>query len=275
MNWRKWSYYGLLAAFVFVFLFSAGRLAAYFWDAQQSQEQLQEVKKLYRATPQNNPPIKTVFKPETQESEQKIAPPLPATVSVPESHPDKAVIQERFNPLLKVNDDVIGWVRIEDTVIDYPVVQSDDNEYYLLRDLHKKENVNGSIFMDYRNRIEQPAAHWILYGHNMKNKTMFMALLNYESRWYFDNHSIIQFDTLYDDKKWQVFSAYFTDTNDDYLRTDFHDDGDFLTFIQDLQGKSLHRTDTELSANDTILTLSTCSNSNDDARFVVHAKLIE
>jgi sortase B len=274
LNW-KWCYYGLLAAFVVVFLLSAGRLAAYFRDTQQSQEQWQEVKKLYKAPSKNNPQIKTVTKHATQNSDQKIAPTQPETVSVPERHPDLSAIQERFNPLLEVNDDVIGWVRIDDTAIDYPVVQSDDNEYYLGRDLHKKDNVNGSIFMDYRNRIEQPAAHWILYGHNMKNKTMFMSLLNYESRWYFDNHSIIVFDTLYDDKKWQVFSAYFTDTNDDYLRTDFPDDGDFLSFIQDLQGKSLHRTDTELSANDSILTLSTCSNSNDDARFVVHAKLID
>ena len=128
--------------------------------------------------------------------------------------------------------------------------------------------------MDYRNQIAKPEKHWILYGHNMKNKSMFMSLLNYESKWYFEHHSYIEFDTLYDKQTWQVFSAYLTDESDDYIQTSFHTDSEYNGFLMDIRQRSLHTTNVTLSENDTILTLSTCSYVNEQARFVVHAKRI-
>lgn len=184
-------------------------------------------------------------------------------------------IQERFKSLFEINDDIVGWIRIEQTVINYPVVQANDNEYYLTKDFYKEENVNGSIMMDYRNQIENQEKHWILYGHNMKNKSMFMSLLNYESKWYFNQHPIIEFDTLYSNYKWQIFSVYYSNKEDNYIKTNFQTDEDYKNFLIKVSNKSLHATDIQVDETDSILTLSTCAYIEDGGRFVVHAKLIK
>jgi sortase B len=280
MEWRKGVYYGTLAATVAVFVFAVVKLTGYYADAHRSGRQMAEARELIHAEASATSDVARRAKPLSVQSAVAIA----TQVSDKQDQssqalpllPSPPLVQERFKPLLSVNPDVIGWVRIEDTIIDYPVLQSKDNEYYLTRDLDRKPNVNGSIFMDYRNDASSlQGKHAILYGHNMKNKSMFMALLNYESRWYFDNHSTIEFDTLYGDQKWQVFSAYFTTTAEDYIRTDFDSKEQYYDFLIDLQSRSLHKTDVTLSKTDTILTLSTCSNSSDDRRFVVHARLID
>ncbi|BBI34151.1 class B sortase [Cohnella abietis] len=274
MNWRKWAYCGILTTAIAVFMFSAVKLTLYFLDARQSNEQIKEARELYHPVPNNDRNIIPQVTPLNEIGSVTQTAATPHIVPLVDKKPAQLLIQDHFKPLLEINKDIIGWVKIDDSNIDYPVVQSDDNSYYLTRDLHGKNNVNGSIFMDYRNAIDKEDKHLILYGHNMKNKSMFMALLNYESRWYFDHHSIIQFDTLYGNQKWQVFSAYYTDAKDDYLKTDFKTDEQFKDFAVSLQSKSLHKTDVILHENDPILTLSTCSNSHDDARFVVHARLI-
>jgi len=274
----KGTYYGMIIVAAAVFLFSILRLASYTIDARQSNKQLKEARELYQADSaagefeqiqiQKSFPIESPYPYARQE-----VPSIQHNVTL--NDPQNILqVQDRFKPLLEVNSDVIGWIKIEDTVIDYPVVQGEDNEYYLTRDLKQQNNVNGSIFMDYRNQVDSEEQHWIVYGHNMKNKTMFMALLNYESKWYFDHHSFIEFDTLYANKKWKVFSAYFTNTKDDYIRTDFASDQEYREFLAVLQNKSLHKTELSLTEADQILTLSTCSNTNDEARFVVHAKLL-
>ncbi|RED66375.1 class B sortase [Cohnella lupini] len=266
---RGWAYYGITAACAAIFLFSAFKIAFYYADARASSKQMNEARTYYHE--------KTMVQQKRKEAVIPVATPESIAIAVASEIPVpvKLRIQDRFKPLLEMNEDVIGWIHIDDTVIDYPVLQGDDNEYYLNKDLDRKDNVNGSIFMDYRNRIDAQEKHLILYGHNMKNKSMFMALLNYESRWFFQNHSIIAFDTLYDSRKLQVFSAYFTDASDDYIRTDFKTDSDYKDFLVSLREKSLHKTDISVDENDTILTLSTCSNTNDEARFVVHAKLMD
>jgi sortase B len=269
MHLRKWAYYGILTAAAVVFLFSTVKLTAYFMEAHQSSKEMKVARNLFY-----NETSSTLQgpKPPIQENVSNV---LPKDTSIVTTvYQTTKSIQDQFKPLLKINSDVIGWVKIDDTLIDYPVVQAADNEYYLSKDLNQKNNVNGSIFLDYRNHIDKDEKHWILYGHNMKNKSMFMALLNYESKWYFDHHSIIDFDTLYGNKKWRVFSAYFTNTSEDYLRTDFKTNAEYKDFIKSLQEKSLHSTKITLYDSDTVLTLSTCSNTHDGARFVVHAKLI-
>jgi sortase B len=281
---KKWVYYGMLIAAITVFLLSGLRLVGYFADGHQSIKQMKEARALYydKSTSNlqvpklqddessaNTLPIKT----KTQDNLSPIYSPAPFSDST-SLNQTSLQIQDRFKPLFKINADVIGWIHIDDTLIDYPVLQTNNNEYYLSKDLYRKDNVNGSIFMDDQNRINAKEKHWILYGHNMKDKSMFMALLNYESKWFFDHHPIIDFDTLYENKKWRVFSAYYTDITDNYLRTDFKNKEEYTAFITAFQNKSLHPTNVTLNENNTILTLSTCSNTNDEARFVVHAQLI-
>lgn len=258
ISYAKWTRWGLLGAAAGVFLFSSYKVYAYMSDNYESKKTYADAKELYYS--RNAEPQPSV---------------RPAAVSAVAERPEFPFeINAKFKPLLEMNDDVVGWLRIADTPVDYPVVKTDDNEYYLTHDVKKEENITGSIFMDYRNHIKGYNRNTILYSHSMKNGTMFGAVLRYESRWNFENKPIIEFDTLYGDEEWEIFSAYKTDTSFDYIRTEFDSDEDFQAYLDSVKAKSLHRSDVEVTAQDRILTLSTCYHGLKDGRFVIHAKLI-
>jgi sortase B len=208
-----------------------------------------------------------------QSSEPSLKPLLENPIKASPEIPIKPQIQEKFNALIAKNEDVIGWLKLDNTVIDYPVTQSNDNAFYLEHDVNKQKNAAGSIFMDYRNNLELSNRNLILYGHDMLDKSMFAAILSYESKYYWDAHPIIHFDTKFNNQDWEVFSAYTTDVDFDYIQTDFKSNKEYNQFLQLLQKKSLHPSTLKLAEDDTILTLSTCSYAFNNARFVVHARL--
>lgn len=206
---------------------------------------------------------------------------MPNTTSFPSPTPTPYMVPAdarqsrlKLDKLIMINPDTVGWLTLSGTEIDYPVLQSTDNEYYLRRNFLREQNVNGSIFMDYRNRHNQMDRHTILYGHNMKNRSMFADILYYESKSYFAEHPIIQFDSVGYGGRWQIFSAYFTDANVDYIRTSFDDDQDFAAFVQHITERSIYPTKVTVNARDSILTLSTCTVDAKDGRFTIHAKWI-
>ncbi len=169
------------------------------------------------------------------------------------------------------NDDIIATINIENTNIAYPVVQYSDNDYYLTRDLNKENNVNGSVFMDYSNSIYPFDDNTVIYGHNMKNGEMFHNIRFYQDKKFYEEHSIIQLNTLYENTEWLVFSTYITKTDFDYIKTKFKDSYEFEEFINLLQEKASYDTGVLVTESDKILTLSTCTNRTDDERYVVHA----
>lgn len=181
----------------------------------------------------------------------------------------------RFEPLLEINSDVVGWVKIEDTKLDYPVMQAKDNNYYLRRNIHKEYALAGSIFMDYRNQRNGSDKNIIIYGHHMKDGSMFKALMDYKEEGFYQEHPLIKYDTIEESTKWQIFSMYITDTEFDYIRTDFDSHEKYEDFLKEIQNRSLYDTGVQVSKEDKILTLSTCTYEFDDARFTVHAKLIQ
>jgi sortase B len=186
--------------------------------------------------------------------------------------------QQLQQSLLKVNPDVVGWITIENSKINYPVVQAKDNEYYLKNNFENQYSKHGSIFVDYRN--ENLLDFWnaekniVIYGHNLRDGTMFNDLELYKEENYFNSNQMISFDIFPHQYKWQAFSAYVTDTDFDYIQTDFKNDTEYSNFIKSISEKSWYKTDTIPDSNDIILTLSTCSYEFEDARFVVHYKLI-
>lgn len=179
------------------------------------------------------------------------------------------------NELQEMNADTVGWIKIPDTNIDYPIVQAKDNEYYLTRDFHKKRNSGGSIFMDYRNDGKMGNTNNIIYGHNMKDKSMFQNVMNYKDKDFFDNNRIIYTYTPDGVQRWEVFLLFVTDIRFDYLVADFDTDREFRTYINAVWRKAWQKADVELTSQDKLLTLSTCSYEYDDARTVLMARLIE
>lgn len=184
-------------------------------------------------------------------------------------------ISDKFNDLLNINEDTVGWLSIEHTSINYPVVKHDDNDFYLDKNFEKKKSSSGCIFMDFRNDILPLDRNIILYGHHMKDKSMFTDINLYKDKDFFFNNDKIVFNNLYKENIWQVFSVYVTNLDFDYLVPKFESDVQFDNYIKVVKEKSKYKKDIEVSSDDHILTLSTCSYEFKGARTVVHAKLIK
>jgi len=178
-----------------------------------------------------------------------------------------------INKLKTFNLDTIGFIKVMGTNINYPFVQSTDNDYYLNRSYDKTYNNAGWIFLDYRNN-EFNDKNTIIYGHGRINGTMFGSLKDtLKSSWQNnkDNY-IIKISTEKENSIWQIFSVYKIATTSDYLQTSFSDN-EFESFINLIKGRSSYNFETNVTNEDKVLTLSTCYNDND--KMVVHAKLIK
>lgn len=188
---------------------------------------------------------------------------------------EKEIKNDYIVSLLPINPDVIGWLKVNNTNVDYPVVQASDNEYYLKHNLYKETDKNGWIFMDYRNSHNFLDANTIIYGHNMYySGVMFGTLVNaYKKTWYTNpENQIISYDTIYESNKYQIFSIYKVQKTKDYLKTYFGSDEEFNNYVDLVKGRSIHDFGIEVNPGDKILTLSTCT--GDNQRLVIHAKLI-
>ena len=169
------------------------------------------------------------------------------------------------------NNDIVAYLKIEDSNIGFPVVQTGDNAYYLTHDLHLQENAAGSAFMDCENQLYPLGYNTVIYAHNMRDGSMFHDLRNYSDQDYFDAHKTISLQTLNENTLWEIFSFYETDIEFLYNTTTFYSIDDFFTFANLLKEKSKYKTDVSFTEDSKILTLSTCTNRGSDTRFVVHA----
>lgn len=207
----------------------------------------------------------------------------PVRYQVPELKPRNIddVLKEQYERIKEINKDAVGWIQIPGTNIDYPVLQAKDNEYYLKRNILRKWINNGSIFADYRNNLDMKdknrARNIIVYGHNMRDDSMFAQLTRYKKKDFFNKNRTIYFDIMGKHYQWEVFSVYITDLNFNYLVAEFSSDEEFKQYLNAITEKSIHKAKAELTHKDMILTLSTCSYDlkPEEARFVVHAKLVK
>lgn len=171
-------------------------------------------------------------------------------------------------------EDYRGWIKIDNTNINYPIVQGKDNSFYLDKDINKNYLSSGSIFMNYLNNGFNDA-NTILFGHHMRNKTMFAQLKKYKEKEFFDGNNEIEIEVENGKVlKYKVFSAYVTDAKDDYIKTNFENKAQYKEFLEGIKNKSIYKSDIEVNEDDKIITLSTCSYEFNDARMVVHGKLL-
>lgn len=190
------------------------------------------------------------------------------------SNNEKIKFVKSYDKLLSLNEDTVGWLTVNNTNIDYPVVKSTDNSYYLEHNFYKEKDYSGWVFMDYRNSIDSLNDNTIIYAHNRYSSGVMFGTLTETTKkdWYTNESNLyITFDTLYETHKWKIFSIYAIDVTSDYLFTYFKDDNDRLEFYNMLKNRSDYEFDTNVTANDKILTLSTCLDN--DRRLVVHAVL--
>lgn len=185
------------------------------------------------------------------------------------------LINVDFKELKNTNPDTLGWIQVNGTNINYPFVQTNNNDYYLNHSYNKKYNEAGWVFLDYRNNINYLNKNTIIYAHGRLDTTMFGSLKNIlKSGWLNDtNNYVIKLSTETENTLWQVFSVYKIPTTTDYIQTNFISDYEFNEWANMLLKRSAHNFNTSINEIDKVLTLSTCY--NDDEKVVLHAKLIK
>lgn len=242
-----------------VFLFSAWKLVGIF-------QEYREAEQLYNDAANE-------FTTLNSDQDKEHAVPVP-------SMREQAPVEVDFSNLLKINDDIIGWIYMEDTVVNYPLLQGENNLYYLDKTLYKKYLASGSIYLDCDNEPDFSDAHSIIFGHNMKNHTMFGDLSDLRDEDYLKEHPYV--DLILTDGTWmryEICSMYRAHVEDGTFRAPLNKAKNFKPFMELITEKNMYA-DSELDLpvvqeDDKVLTLSTCTeDSANMERFVVHAVLV-
>jgi sortase B len=256
MNARKIFKNITIILLLIVFFVSATLLVVHFLDYQKNKELYEESIQEYTDTPAEPDPEESV----TELTQEQL--------SILNTDID-------FDALQAVNSEVIGWIIVPNTPITYPVLRGTDNQKYLTHAYDGSYNSLGSIFMDYRSSADFSDSHTIIYGHNTRNKSMFGSLNDFVNQDYFENATYIYVFTPEEAIIYEVFSAYITDAYSDSYQLKFEEEGSYFDFIKKIEAQSLFETTVELENEDQIITLSTCTSSNDKReRIVLHGKRI-
>ncbi len=203
------------------------------------------------------------------------------TIHYTEEEEIELEVLEEYQTLYNKNKKLIGWLKIDDTIIDYPVMQTANNEYYLDHNFNQEYDKNGSLFLDKDCDVVRRNTNLIIYGHHMKSGKMFGNLNNYSSEEYGKKHALIQFDTIYEKGTYEVMYVFRSRIyNEDevvfkyYQFFDAASEAEFNSNMQEMAALSLYDTGVTARYGDELLTLSTCDSSEADGRFVVVAKRV-
>ncbi len=189
----------------------------------------------------------------------------------------------RFLELQKVNPDIVGWIKVPNTIIDLPILQANakDPEFYLDHDYNKNYSKFGSVFADANSPVtDEKVKSIILYAHSLNSGRMFTELNKYKNYDFYKSNPVFNFDTVNGPSQWKIISVILTNTLPDqgipfnYLRTSFKSDSDYLNFVYQLRIRSLFNTGVSFNAEDKIVLLSTCSYEFTDFREVVVARKV-
>lgn len=181
------------------------------------------------------------------------------------------------------NPDIIGWLEIENTNINYPVLQGTDNSYYMTHNYKKENSKNGSIFLDAKYNWNIPSNNFLIYGHNLENGMMFQELLKYEKESFYQEHPIIRFTTTEEDAKYEIVSVfksrvyYKSEKNvfRYYYFINSQSEEKYNQFVKNAKNASIYSIDVTANYGDQLITLSTCSYHLEDGRFAIVGRKIE
>ncbi len=193
-----------------------------------------------------------------------------------EKYADISYMSVDFKDLIDKNNETVGWIKVNNTNVNYSIVQHDDNEYYLKHDFYKKSNINGWVYADYRADFEYFGSNTIIYAHNMTDRSMFGSLVwCLKESWYKnEDNQYIKLSTPKSNTVWKIFSIYTIKPEVYYLKTYFESDEEHEIFVETIKNRSIYNFNEDVSSNDKILTLSTCTDDG-TKRIVIHAKMIK
>jgi len=266
----------LLPAVIIICLIPIGR--AYYLSADREKQQ-EFIKVIWEMEP-----VKKIAQEKTKE---------PVPVELRENTLSAAAEKERlkkkepvmlskYAALYEENNDLIGWLSIEDMVIDYPVMQCEDDEYYLHHDFYGNKDKYGCLYVRNMADVDTPDTNFIIYGHNMRDGSMFGDLDLYQEESFYLEHSMISFDTLYEERTYEIIAVFrsrvYKESEDVFKYYRFYTAGteeEFDSFYRNVKELSLYDTGVTAEFGDTFLTLSTCAYHVKDGRLAVVAKRVE
>ncbi len=257
-----------------VFCCSAWQLASIFLEYRQGTEEYDELEELVFAELPSAPSVRM------KQTEQKADTAVSESDAALESQTAEAESQQTqmsyvdFATLKAMNSDAVAWITMYGTNINYPVVQGTDNDYYLHHTFTGNENAAGAIFIDASMEEGMESKNVIVYGHNMKNGSMFGTLSYYKNEQMVKNYPAFLVYTESGVYEYAIFSAFMTTAGSDTYVYGFGSEESFMSYIDKMKQRSWYDTGVEVTAEDTIMTLSTCSGGEDE-RFVVQAKRVE
>ena len=194
--------------------------------------------------------------------------------------PQKTERMLQIEKLQEQNSDIVGWIEVEGTNINYPVLQGEDNSYYMNHNYKKEENTYGSIFLDKDYDWSIPSSNLLLYGHNLQNGELFHDILNYKDKSYYEEHPVIRFTTEKEDSEFEIISAFYSrvyyksETNvfRYYYFINADNEEEYNEFVENAKEASIYDTGNTAEYGDQLITLSTCSYHTEDGRFAVVAR---
>lgn len=261
---------GTIAAFIISFVIVAYALIVQVWTDFRSHEELQTLSRIADHTAEPGPQIAMATPPTDAVNEE-------ADAETAEVLPVRRVVMPRYEALHERNADMVGWLRIPDTVIDYPVMYlENDNDFYLAHNFDKAEDVNGLLVLDKRCEPDASGINNLIHGHNMDSGAIFGTLYLYRDYSYYEAHSKIHFDTLYEERTYEIIavfvsSVYNSNANEfayyDYINIETEQE--FNDYVQTAKDLSLYDTGKTATFGDELITLSTCEYSRANGRLVI------
>lgn len=258
--------------FVCIFIVCGGYFAKSMYDKSQTEKEMEYLQSLVK---EDETPKKTS---EPTKEEINITEPTPVPTPAPEQYEANGMLS-RYYALYERNNDTVGWIKINGTNIDYPVVQhSSNNLYYLNRNFDKQKSSSGIPYMDYQ--CTDASDNIIIYGHNMRNGTMFHALLDYKNKSFWQKNNYIGFDTIYERRLYEIFAVFRTAVGvaDEFRYWDFviaETPDEYAQFVEQCKDLSIYETEIAPQYGEKLLTLSTCSYGAKNERFVVMARMVQ
>ena len=247
----------VLAISVLVFLFAAWQLVSIFVGYKQGSDEYKDLEQFVAEEEPEPKPIEASGGIAADVEEEK---PLTETIS-----------RASFDELKAINSDIVGWIEFENIDINYPVVQTGDNDYYLTHTVKNTRNSVGAIFVEYTNNADFQDDNTIIYGHNMKNGSMFGLLKKYKDPSYYQANQFFWIYTPQGDYMYQIFSCHEAEPESETYTNGFGSKESYASYLQTIKDLSLYDTGVAVTSDDKIVSLSTCTKDK-GVRFVVHAK---
>ena len=269
MKLSKFAYIAILVILVAVFGVSAWHVGSYFLESSREQEKFDELAALKEQALQQTQPAETTVPPATD--------PADPTEETEPTEPTEPGMRAEYAAIYEQNNDVVGWIKIDGTKIDYPVMQTPDRpNYYIDHNFEGEKSKHGCIYIREECDMNEPSDNITVYGHNMADGSMFAALMEYQDKEAWDNNPLIFFDTLTEYHTYKIFAVFKTTASLDegfkyHHMIDASGKTEFDNFIATCKELSFYSTGITPKYGDKIICLSTCEYTLEHGRLVVAA----